>query len=263
MATAEAAVVVPPEQRRPGFTAAAVVGLLVAASAPLWILVPEGLDAVPLLAPFLLVPLAVAVAVWRDVAWSRPLGFVTGLGLLAAVAPQAVEGLSHPDSFFDFFPVASMIVGALLAAVGSVLSARLRWRGGPVRHLRGGERAVVVTSTVLLLVLGVGSGVLTAAGQHTVSAVQRYATEPVTMAGFEFVPATLRADAGSLVRYVVRNDDLALHTVTIDELGVDVVVKPRSEALVEFSAGKPGVYTLYCRPHTQDGQGMVATFTVE
>lgn len=261
MATAEAAVV-PPEDVRPGSTAA-VVGLLVAASAPLWILVPEGFGAVALLAPFLLVPLAVAVAVWRDVAWSRPLGLVTALGLLAAVAPQAVEGLSHPDSFFDFFPVASVIVGAVLAAVGSALSARLRWRGGPVRRLVGGERAVVASSTVLLLVAGVASGTLTAAGHHTVSAVERYATETVTMAGFEFVPATLRAEAGELVRYVVRNDDLALHTLTIDELGVDVVVKPRREALVEFPAGDPGAYTLYCRPHTQDGQGMVATFTVE
>lgn len=243
----------------------AVLGLVIAGTAPLWIVAPEGLAAASFIAPFVAVPLLVAAALWRLGSRVSPAGAVTGVGLLAAAALLAPGTLAHPDSFFDFFPLASLLFGAVLAVVGSVV-AGMRYRQTP-KHADGGwtpgERVVTVASLAALLVVGSVSGVMTVTGQHTVSALDRFAAEPMAMVGFEFEPDEVSVPAGEEARFVVYNDDLALHTFTVDELGVDVIVKPRSEGLVEFNPERPGVYTLYCRPHTQDGQGMVASLTVE
>ncbi|HVM15635.1 MAG TPA: cupredoxin domain-containing protein [Egibacteraceae bacterium] len=260
----EAPAVQPDPSARPRI---AVLGLVVAGTAPLWILAPEGVEAVSFVAPFVAVPLIVAAALWRFGGRAWLAGVVAGLGLLAAAAPLAPGALAHPDSFFDFFPLASLLFGAALAVGGSVASALQRRRGlapdGGSARWSPTERAVTVGSAVALLALGGVSGVLTVTGQHAVSALDRFAAEPVTMVGFEFEPDELTVPADREARFVVSNADLALHTFTVDELGVDVIVKPRSEGLVEFTPERPGVYLLYCRPHTQDGQGMVATLTVE
>lgn len=241
-----------------------VLGLVIAGTAPLWILAPEGLGASSFLAPFVAVPLLVAAALWHVGPRAALAGVVTGLGLLAAAALLAPDALAHPDSFFDFFPLASTLVGAALTVAGS--AAAMRHRGATDRPGAGwspAERAVALAAVVAMLVLGGVSAALTVRGQHTVSALDRFAAEPVAMVGFEFAPAALTVRAGEEARFVVRNEDLALHTFTVDQFDVDVIVKPRREALVRFTPEHPGVYQLYCRPHTQDGHGMVATVTVE
>lgn len=246
---------------RPVTGRATIVGLLVAATAPLWVLAPEGASATGYVAPIVAVPLLAATAVWRiRRPWACAVGGAAGIGLLVAIGPYAVENLGHVDSFFDFFPAASLLVGAALAAGGALAAAVAGLRGRAPSAV--GERVAAVTSVAVLLSLGLLSGVLTVTGQHTVSALDRFGAEPLRMVGFEFAPAALHARAGRTARFVVRNDDLALHTFTIDELGVDVVVKPGREALVEFPAGRPGTYTLYCRPHTADGEGMAGTLTI-
>lgn len=250
---------------RSGSVRIPVLGLAIAGTAPLWILAPEGLGAGAFLAPFVIVPLLVAAALWHVGPRAALAGVVAGFGLLAAAALLAPDALAHPDSFFDFFPLASMLFGAALTVVGSAASA-MRHRGATVR-VGGGwtpaERAMAVASVAALFVLGGVSAVLTVTGQHTVSALDRFAAQSVAMVGFEFAPAALTVRAGEEAHFVVRNDDLALHTFTVDELAVDVIVKPRREALLRFTPEDPGVYQLYCRPHTQDGHGMVATLTVE
>lgn len=250
---------------RSGSVRIPVLGLAIAGTAPLWILAPEGLGAGSFLAPFVTVPLLVAAALCYVGPRAALAGVVAGFGLLAVAALLAPDALAHPDSFFDFFPLASMLVGAALTVVGSAVSA-MRHRGATERVDAGwtvAERAVALASVVALLVLGSVSAVLTVRGQHTVSALDRFAAEPVAMVGFEFAPAALTVRMGEEARFVVRNEDLALHTFTVDQLDVDLIVKPRREALVRFTPEHPGVYQLYCRPHTQDGHGMVATLTVE
>lgn len=242
-----------------------VLGLAIAGTAPLWILAPEGLGAASFLAPFVTAPLLVAAALWHVGPRAALAGVVTGFGLLAAAALLAPDALAHPDSFFDFFPLASMLIGATLTVVSSAASA-MRHLGATDRVGAGwtpAERAAALASLVALFVLGGVSAVLTVTGQHTVSPLDRFGAEPVAMVGFEFAPAALTVRAGEEARFLVRNDDLALHTFTVDELAVDVIVKPRREALVRFTPEDPGVYQFYCRPHTQDGHGMVATLTVE
>lgn len=237
-----------------------VLGLLVAGTAPLWVLAPEGLSAMGVIAPYVAVPLIAAAGVWSvNRRWMAGVGAVTGVGLLVAVGDKVLELLGHPDSFFDFFPAVSLLVGAGLAAGAGARSAvGAAWPASTGRR----ERAVAVMAIGLLVALGAVSVVLSLTGQHTVGALDRFAAEPVRMVGFAFAPATLTVRADQTARFVVRNDDLALHTFTIDDLDVDAVVKPGREVLVEFPAGPPATYTLYCRPHTADGDGMVGALHV-
>lgn len=241
----------------------AVLGLVVAATAPLWLLVSEGLAALAFVGPFVALPLLVAVAVWRVGRWTRVLGGLAGLALLVTAAPAIPEVVGHPDSFFDFFPLVSAAVGGLLA-VGASIAPAGRAPGGNRRlHATPGEAKVAVGTLAALVVLGAVSGALTLSGRSTVDAAQRLGAVPVAMDDFEFVPADLTAAAGRPTRFVLRNDDLALHTFTVPELGLDVIVKPGREELVELPASRAGVYELICRPHTQDGEGMVGVLTVE
>lgn len=248
-------------QRTP-YTRVAVLGLVVAGTAPLWVLVPEGLEAVPFIAPLVVVPLVAAAALWRRRRWARVLGVVSGVAVLGVGATGAADAAGHPDSFFDFYPLVSMLVGGALGAGGSAVSWwRLRTGG---RGGARGERSVLAGAGSMLVALAVVSAVLTATGKHTVSAVDRFDADPVVFTDFEFEPAAFAVPAGRRARFVVRNDDLALHTFTIDELGIDAVVKPGDEVLVEFTPEEPGTYLLYCRPHTYtETEGMVATFAVE
>lgn len=73
----------------------------------------------------------------------------------------------------------------------------------------------------------------------------------VTMAGFE--PAKLEVPAGQTATVTLVNPDSAFHTdgggvhqFASPDLGVDVKVKPESEAVVRIPASKPGTYTFYC-----------------
>ena len=45
---------------------------------------------------------------------------------------------------------------------------------------------------------------------------------------------------------MVENEDLIIHTFTIEDLDIDVTVGPRSETLVELPAMEPGVYKYTC-----------------
>jgi len=245
----------------PAYRGVALLGLLAAATAPLWVLAPEGLSAAGFVAPFVAVPLG-AAAVWHRGVWGRAVGLVASLGLLVVAAPFAPQTLRHPDSFFDFFPSVSLLLGALLAAGGSAASLLHERRRADSRPAPA-QRAVTTAAAVALAGLAVLSGALTLSGRHTVSALDRFGAEPVTMVGFAFEPATLTVREGRPARFVVRNDDLALHTFTIDELGVDAIVKPGSEVLVEFTPDRAGTYLLYCRPHTHEREGMVGAFAVE
>lgn len=258
--TVEARVCDLPDEVWPSYRGVVVLGLVVAGTAPLWVLVPEGLEATPFIAPFVAVPLLCAGAVRWFGSRARVVGMLAGLALLAVTVPFAADVIGHPDSFFDFFPVTSMLVGAVLALGGSLASAFWRHRG---RDRPPPARVVWAAAIAVLAVLAVLSAVLTMTGRHSVSAVDRFGAEPVTLVDFAFEPSELTARAGRRARFVVRNDDLALHTFTIDELGVDAVVKPGRELLVELTPEEAGSYLLYCRPHTQDGEGMVATLTVE
>jgi plastocyanin len=58
----------------------------------------------------------------------------------------------------------------------------------------------------------------------------------------------------------VDNKDNVLHTLTIDELGVDLKIPAKANAKITFNA-QPGTYQFVCVPHK--GMGMTGTLRVQ
>lgn len=66
----------------------------------------------------------------------------------------------------------------------------------------------------------------------------------VTMAGLDFVPATVEVEHGE-VAVDLRNRSAITHTFTIDELGVDAVLNSGDRTSLRFAAA-PGTYAITC-----------------
>jgi plastocyanin len=171
------------------------------------------------------------------------------LVLLSLNAGLMLEAATIPASPIDF----------LLATVTTVLAiAALFAAVGTVRHRNTFARAprTVALATAVLVALLAGVAV---AGRITYD-------EPVAASGdvalstqdMKFVPETLSAHSGEITLFV-KNRDNTFHTLTIDELGVDLQIPANAEAKVSFSA-TPGAYEVVCVPH--HGMGMTGTLEV-
>ena len=97
-----------------------------------------------------------------------------------------------------------------------------------------------------ILVLTVLSVILTPLGRETVSAEDGAGSSLVVMKNVRFEPDSFPATAGSALRLVVENNDLIIHTFTIETLGIDVTVSPKSETLAELSPQAAGEYEYTC-----------------
>lgn len=179
----------------------------------------------------------------------RALGLVVAL-LVGMMLFWTAFGLASPDSFFDFVPGLLVIPGALTAIVAGIAAIRAQRRGDVVRRAGGGERKVMAVGAGLIGLLAVASAALTLTGRDTVDAADADVT--IAMSDFEFETdsAQVVMEPGDVV--LVRNDDPFLHTFTIEELGIDVVLGPGSEELVTIPEDGSGEYVLYCEPHTND-----------
>lgn len=253
------------------FTHTQVFGLLLVAGAFVFAFAAEfafsGTEALASLA-FIGVPLAVVLIVtglaWRFGTWAKVLGVVIALALLVLFAPFLVGALFTFDSVFDFLPALAVIVGALIAVVAGI--AAVVRRSLLVIEITPVERGIRTAGLVILLVLGLASGVATYLGIDRVEEADAAGAAEVEMEQFEFVPDTVEVESGE-TSIVVRNRDHVLHTFTVDELDVDVTVTPFSDGLVTIDA-EPGTYRIYCRPHSDpdveddDEAGMVATLEV-
>jgi plastocyanin len=153
-----------------------------------------------------------------------------------------------PASFFDFMSGVLVMPGALMAMIASISSFVAARRGNVGTHAVRGERRAVRTAIVVVATAAVLSGILTVTSRSSVEDASA-AAATVTMKDFEFDPKEVSVAGGSAV--LVKNDDPFLHTFTIDQLGVDETLTLGSAKLVTVPA-KPGVYILYCKPHTED-----------
>ena len=61
-----------------------------------------------------------------------------------------------------------------------------------------------------------------------------------------FMPAQSTVPAGKTAKFFIKNNDLTVHTFTIQELGIDVKVLPGSENLIELSSPPAGTYVYVC-----------------
>ena len=66
------------------------------------------------------------------------------------------------------------------------------------------------------------------------------------MRAVKFEPEVLTVQTGKSGKVLVTNRDFTVHTFTIKELGVDVSLHGRAEAIVELPGIAPGTYDYVC-----------------
>ncbi len=268
METETDAVAPPPSHAPARWTRLAALGLLLAALAPLFMLLSGLLFGMELgeEGPFFLatsaIGLVVSFLVWRFGMWSKIVGIIVSILLMMALFWTAF-GLSSPQSFFDFVPGLLVIPGGLVALVSCIAALVAGRRGQRTATAERGERRAIRILLTGVLGLAAISAVVTFAGRSTVDDPAG-ATE-VALADFEFDQDSYTVEGGSEV--YVHNEDAFLHTFTIDELGVDEAFVAGGEKLVQIPS-EPGTYVVYCEPHTSDPENpseddMAATLTVE
>jgi uncharacterized cupredoxin-like copper-binding protein len=87
-------------------------------------------------------------------------------------------------------------------------------------------------------------------------------TVTVVARDLTFTPRQLAADNGSIM-ITLQNAGRVVHNLTIDELGVRVVVSPGRKDSVTLSAVPPGTYAFYCSVSGHRQAGMSGTLTVK
>ena len=216
---------------------------------------------------FFLVPGVLGMILpWRFARWGAILPVLLALALAAMILPFMGFALLHPEGGLEFVLALLFFAGAALGIVGGVVCTIQGFR----RTARPGatllQRRAYGGGLVLLVGLIAASFVLTALARTALAADVRAGTTEVQVKDFSFTTRLLRVSAGETVRLAVRNDDTALHTFTLPEAGVDIVIPAGAERLVEFTAPAAGTYTWYCVPHTTitdaGPEGMVGTLSV-
>jgi plastocyanin len=256
-------------EAQPRWTRLATLGLVLAAIAPLLLLLAGtlwGLDSEGVPLPFFFITAAIALIgaflVSRFGTWGKVAGIVASV-LLGSVLSFTAFGLFTPNSFFDFVPGLLAIPGVLIAIVSCVAAIRASRRGDRPTAVTGGEqRGIRIVLGVVIALVAI-SGVLTFTGKSSVDEADADTT--VTLSDFEYDKEDYQIEAGSQV--LVRNNDPFLHTFTIEALDIDETLSPGSEVLVEIPSD-PGDYIVFCQPHTSDpddpsDDDMAATMTVE
>lgn len=226
------------------------------AGAVLTIIVLDGEDLL-LPAAIALVATVSAIVAWRfDKPWARILG-IAGTVISLAMSFYAF-GVFQPFSPVEFVLGLAYLIGMILAIVGGIRAIRAGRKG----HLAtaGGRRL----QAIVLGAIGVGAVVSVvgfALTRTTVAEADAAGAIVVTMSKFEFDPSAPSVAAGGSL--LVHNADPFTHDLTIEALGIDVVVGPGSDALVELSSAASGTYPFVCTIHSVDGDGMVGTLTIE
>lgn len=242
-----------------------VLGYLTIVVGFLFPIITSKFEAIVFLGPFMAIALLMAALAWRFGTWAKILATVVAILMLLANAPFMAEAVAHPSVFFDFVPSMLIIAGAVIAAAGGV--AAVVRRADPRTQASDGERTIRRASIALVILVAAISAALSIAGRTTLSAAEKVGATQVGLRNFSFQPQSFEATSAGPARIVVHNSDVALHTFTVDALGVDVGVPPGSDVAVDLGAAAPGTYQVYCRPHSEvqpDGtrQGMTASLVV-
>lgn len=203
-----------------------------------------------------------AFSMSRSTTWAKVVGVVFAVLVLFGLW-WTVFGLFTPGSFFDFVPGVLVLPGALIAIISGIAAIQANKRGDATAEPVAGEKRGLRIVLTVVIVLAVVSGALTFLGNST--ADEADADSVIALSDFEFPEDEISLAAGSTV--LVRNDDPFLHTFTVEELDIDVVLGPGASELVEIPA-ESGTYIVFCQPHTGTPEDpgeddMAATLTIE
>ena len=101
-----------------------------------------------------------------------------------------------------------------------------------------------------VLVGAIGLSVVDMVGQsdHEIAMVSGGIGSATTTArDFGYVPAFIRVTPGVPLQLKIQNQGAHTHTFTIDTLGVDVVISPRTTRVLTVRLPATGQYLFYCR----------------
>ena len=235
----------------PVYTRLTVVGLLVlvvpAALALIANIIDSFNNAIPINVVAIIVPPVVAGVVWRYQKWALVAAVVVALLSLVVNGSVAQYGRNTPSAFFDFVPTVFMLVGFIMVIFGAVGSFLQRKQDDPRTSVTSTEWGTLGVVSVVVLVLSIWSGVATITGGSTVAAEDKIGATDLLMKQVKFLPDRLEIAAESPARMVIDNDDLIIHTFTIEDLDIEHVLGPKDEILVRLPALSPGEYAYTCQ----------------
>jgi len=84
--------------------------------------------------------------------------------------------------------------------------------------------------------------------------------DPGGSGSYVFAPNDLTFNVGDNICFTV-NAETEFHTFTVDALGIDVSLDPRTTETFNHTFGEAGLFELICIPH--QALGMVGTITVQ
>lgn len=245
-------------------------GLLLIAAASLMVFVGAAVTGTPLVdASFLIVPVAAgalgAGLAWRFGTWANAVGIVLGLAG-GSMTFWLVFGLFEPSSFVEFTAGVAFVVGVLLM-LGGGATALIR-RKDRRTEASPAERMIERSALGLVAAAVVISLPMWLLARNTVDAATAAGLPQIAMENFAFAGATTVTATDGEVTLLLENGDVALHTFTIDALGVDVELVPGSSEVVTFSAEPGTELAYYCVPHSSvddglDDEDMAGTLLVE
>jgi len=239
-----------PWNELPVYTRLTVIGLLFLILPPLVMLVPNIIDrfneAVIINLVAIVLPLPVAWVVWQHGRWALAVAAVIALLSLLFNGPVATYGLDTPDAFFDFVPSVLVLVGFFTVLFGVVGSFLQRKQESPRTGVSPAERGALAVVLLGVAALTLWSAVASITGRSSVAAEDKVGAIDMVMKQVRFEPDRVQAPAGATATMVIDNQDLILHTFTIEELDLEYVLGPRDEVLVTLPALEPGQYPFTC-----------------
>lgn len=198
---------------------------------------------VPPLLAFIVLWIIGALWLRRSARGPAILLLVAFIGFLASSAPFIAPTLAVPAAAGDFVLNMASILGALVGIVAAIaVLARRRGADTPRKVVLAGALCLVAATVVSVIAL-----------LNYQDASARDDDIELVTSSLSFSDTTLEVDSEE-VGVFVTNDDLTLHTFTIDELDVNLAVPGGKSGRVSFQA-EPGTYTFYCVPHEYDMKG--------
>jgi plastocyanin len=168
---------------------------------------------------------------------------------LAGNLPGIIDELAHPESAPAFILTLLSVVTALVAITAG-LGVFLRWSTSPIR-------AIAISWAAVFVVGAIGS---VAASATTESDLALAGDTVVVAEKVQFAPDAITVATGSTGVWVENKDGIR-HTLTIEELGVDLDIPALKARRVDFAAAAAGTYTYTC---TVPGhENMTGTLVVE
>jgi plastocyanin len=158
---------------------------------------------------------------------------------------------NHEQLLYIVEPLALSCASAagLIAVAGRFVDRGARWA-------RNGSSAVIVAA-LAIFVVSMGAAAVTGWGKEQAQGPNDLALKIHNTA---YSTTTITATSPQVTLYVT-NDDLFWHTVTIDQLGVELSLPVGSHRRITFTAPS-GTYTYYCRIPGHRQAGMLGTITI-